>query len=120
MNYVMPMAKYQEMMMHRQMIAASKAKASPQPSPVAKPMPSPTLKPTDMSLLQQDAARPPFGLGGMGLGLGLTGELRPGLGLSGAVPGGLSSGPALGLTAGLTGGLTPGLAGSLGAMSGGL
>jgi len=108
MNYVMPMAKYQELMAHKNLFAKAKG-PSPVPSPVSKPVASPlhSMSPPQLamsppqrpidapSLLQQEAARSGFGLGsplglsaGLGLGLGSTG----GLGLSQGLGEGLAGG----------------------------
>jgi hypothetical protein len=109
MNYVMPMAKYQEEMARRALLAKAKG-PSPVPSPAAKPVASPLQPAVSMmqpmlspqqkqmdspSLLQQELGRPGLGLGsplgfssGLGLGLGST----SGLGLSQGLGEGLAGG----------------------------
>jgi hypothetical protein len=117
MNYVMPMAKYQEKMAEQALLARAKG-PSPVPSPVAKPVASPLQpamsmmqplmspqqKPMDSpSLLQQELGRPGLGLGsplgsplgftsGLGLGLGSTSGLGLSQGLGGLHGEGLAGG----------------------------
>lgn len=131
MNYVLSMAKYQEMMAHRNYLLAKAKAPSPVPSPVTKPAASPFQAPfqAPMGMLQQSMSphqkpmSPQFEHAGLlqqqqeaaraGLLQQQQEAARPGIALGSTL--GLSSGLGLGLSGapgmGLGGGFGEGLAG---------
>lgn len=116
MNYVLPMAKYQEIMQRTLLMAKA---GSPISSPVSKPS-SPPLKTLEIAGLTQLEPKAPS----LGMGLGLSGVASglgaPGMGMPSSLSGGGFGGSLA--SAGIPpGGIDPGLHGSLGAgLTGGL
>lgn len=125
MNYVLPIAKYHEIMQRSLMAAQKAASPAAKPaSPMLKAM-SPPLKAVDPPSVQAFGAKPGSSATALlsgGLSGGLIGGLSMGGGLTGGLTGGLSGDSlASGLSGGpLTGGLTSGLEGGGLGLSGGL